>query len=168
MLRLRQEQQPVLTMKTQIAEACCKNSGRQRVKICNSTDERRSCGFKKGAFAAIGSRSSQPRKQAALDAEALFLHVLQRGVQTLVVLVTERDKTKWIEFGAHLRGKKFNQSAHRARKRIYLGFSNGRAANVYREFRETTGQRNFLEHSGNLASAQIKANRFVIGNTHAR
>src|SRR5579859_1162518 len=44
-----------------------------------------------------------PGQNSVLVAEALFAHVLQRGVQAFVILVTERNKAERISAGTDLR-----------------------------------------------------------------
>src|SRR6476646_3930792 len=107
------------------------------------------------------------RAERCLVAETLLLHVLQRGVQAFIVLITERNKAEGIRAGTNLRGKKFHQPADRSGERVHLGFSNGGAADAAGKFGQPAGKRNFLQHRGNLMAAEIEANGFVVGNSYS-
>lgn len=108
------------------------------------------------------------RERTLLLAKALITHVLQRGVQAFIVLITERNKTEGICAGTDLRRQKLYQAADRARKRIYLGFSNGGAADAAGKLCQAAGKGNLLQHRGNLMAAEIEANGFVVGNSYSR
>src|ERR1051326_6334118 len=106
--------------------------------------------------------------EPCLVAIALAAHVLQRGAQAFIILVTQCNKAERVRAGAHLRGKKFHQPAHRTGKRVYLGFSNGGAADTTGKLRQAAGKRNLLQHRGNLMAAEVEANGFVVGDSYSR
>jgi hypothetical protein len=108
------------------------------------------------------------QSERLLVAKTLFLHVLQRGVQAFIILITQCNKAERISAGADLCRKKFNQAADRARKRVYLGFSNGGAADASGKLGQAAGKRNLLQHRGNLMAAEVEADGFIVGNTYSR
>src|SRR5579864_3337599 len=108
-----------------------------------------------------------PEQRSALVAEALLLHVLQRSAQALVILIAQGDKAKWVSAGTDLRRQKFHQPADRTGERVYLGFSNGRAADAAGKFRQASGKGDLLRHGGNLMAAEVEANGFIVGNTYS-
>ena len=108
------------------------------------------------------------RERTLLFAKALITHVLQRGVQAFIVLITERNKAEGIRAGTDLRWQKLHQTADWAGERIYLGFSNGGAADAAGKLGQAAGKRNLLQHRGNLMAAEVEANGFVVGNSYSR
>jgi hypothetical protein len=103
-----------------------------------------------------------------LVAETLFLHVLQRGVQAFIVLITKGNKAEGISAGTDLRREKFHQAADRAGESIYLGFSDGGAPDAAGKLGQAAGKRNLLQHRGNLMAAEVEADGFVVGDPYSR
>lgn len=117
---------------------------------------------------AAGKVAANKSVNKRLVAEALLAHVLQRGIQPFIVLVTQRDKPERVRAGADLRRKKFHQTTHRPGKRVYLGFSNGYTADALGKLRQTSSERNFLQYRGYLMPAQIEADRFIVRDPYSR